>query len=135
MLDAARALLEAARAEAEQAAQVPAPAAELPTPELARRAVATGCVRYRMDTKTGLKDDCLFTYDLELPADFLPVAHDGEVAGFERWPVARVIARLREEPEAFKFNVPPVLVDFLLRHGLWTSGGVDARELARLLHG
>lgn len=85
---------------------------------LARRAVPTGSVSYRMETDAGLRDDTLFTYDLELPPGFEPVASDGEVAWFQRWPVERVVAKVRDEGEAFKFNVPPVLIDFFARHGL-----------------
>ena len=81
-------------------------------------AVPTGSVSYRMETEDGLRSDTLFTYDLELPADFEPVANDGEVAWFQRWPVERIMAKVRDEPEAFKFNVPLVLIDFFVRHGL-----------------
>ncbi len=86
--------------------------------DLAARAVPTGSVSYRLETIEGLRDDTLFTYDLELPSDFEPVPHDGEVAWFQHWPVERVMAKVRDEGAAFKFNVPLVLIDFFVRHGL-----------------
>jgi len=103
--------------------------------ELALQAVATGSVCYRLDAVGGVKNDRLFTYDLELPADFEPRAHDGEVAWFQRWPVERVLATVRAEPEAFKFNVPPVLVDFFDRHGLLRADEPGLVEIRRLLAG
>ena len=56
--------------------------------------------------------------DLELAEDFRPVNTDGEVAEFTRHPVADVLDRLRRDPDAFKFNVPAVIIDFCLRHGV-----------------
>ena len=64
----------------------------------------------------GLKPDVLFLYDLALPPEFEPRNTDGEIDGFELWPVARVLATVREG-FAFKFNVSLVLIDFGLRHG------------------
>jgi hypothetical protein len=65
-----------------------------------------------------------------LPADFRPVPADGEVESFELWPVARVLAAVRETDD-FKFNVPLVLIDFFLRHGL--VGGTEAAALRAAL--
>jgi hypothetical protein len=65
----------------------------------------------------GLRDDTLFLFDLELPADFVPQNTDGELTGFELWDIGAVMARVRETDD-FKFNVAPALIDFFLRHGL-----------------
>lgn len=92
--------------------------ASLP-PELAARARPVGAVTYRCDWPEGCKDDVLFCYDLELPEDFIPMNADGEVEYFELWPVEQVIAELRER-DTFKFNVGPVIIDFLIRRGLLT---------------
>ncbi len=92
--------------------------ANLP-PQIARRARPVGAVTYRCDWPGGCKDDVLFCYDLEVPADFTPVNTDGEVADFALWPVERVIAELRES-DSFKFNVGPVMIDFLIRRGFLT---------------
>jgi 8-oxo-dGTP pyrophosphatase MutT (NUDIX family) len=95
--------------EAAEEADVPA--------ALARTARPVGALTYVTEIEGGLRDDALFLYDLELPADFEPRNTDGELSGFELWPVDRLMAEVRDT-EAFKFNVAPVLIDFFLRHGL-----------------
>ncbi len=85
-------------------------------PELAERAVAVGAVTYRFASSRGLQTDTLFLYDLALPDDFTPQNTDGELTGFELWPIERIAARLAET-EDFKFNVALVLIDFMIRHG------------------
>ena len=47
-----------------------------------RRANPAGALRYRMELNDHLRDDTLFVYDLELPRDFEPKNHDGEIAEF-----------------------------------------------------
>ena len=47
-----------------------------------RRAVPVGAVSYRMETELGIRDDVLFVYDLEMPADFVPHNSDGEIVAF-----------------------------------------------------
>lgn len=88
--------------------------------ELARQAVAVGAVRYRCEKEQGLRNDIIFCYDLECPADFTPRPNDGEVEDFELWPVARVMDTVRNTRN-FKFNVPLVIIDFLIRHGHLTA--------------
>jgi 8-oxo-dGTP pyrophosphatase MutT (NUDIX family) len=85
--------------------------------EIAGRARPAGVVTYRLALPEGLRNDTLFVYDLELPPDVTPVNRDGEVERFELWPVAGVIEELHATNN-FKFNVPLVLIDFLIRHGL-----------------
>jgi hypothetical protein len=85
--------------------------------ELARRAIPVGAIAYCMEAPDGLKPDVQFCFDLELPADFVPRPADGEMEGFELWPVARAMATVRDTRE-FKFNCNLVLIDFFLRHGL-----------------
>jgi hypothetical protein len=89
------------------------------SPELAARAVPVGLVRYCFATDKGLKPDTLFCYDLEVPDDVIPTPNDDESEGFELWPVARVMRTLAETDD-FKFNVPLVILDFALRHGVLT---------------
>ncbi|MQX35422.1 NUDIX hydrolase [Roseospira navarrensis] len=86
---------------------------------MARRARPAGLVSYCLQTPAGLKPDTLFVYDLELPEDVIPENRDGEISGFMLWPMARVLETLRE-PGVFKFNVPHVILDFALRHGVLT---------------
>lgn len=85
-------------------------------PAVARRAVPVGTVTYRLEGPDGLRPDTLFLYDLELAEDEVPRNVDGEVEGFELWPLDRVAAAVRDTDD-FKFNVPLVIIDFLVRHG------------------
>lgn len=91
---------------------------------LASRAVPVGAVTYRMETEAGLKQDTLFLYDLELDADFVPRNTDGEVERFELWPLDRVAESVRTTKD-WKFNVPLVVIDFLVRHGWLTPEEPD----------
>lgn len=64
-------------------------------PALAARARPAGAISYVMEVPEGLKPDLLFVYGLEVPGDFEPRNTDGEVVGFELWPVEEVAARIR----------------------------------------
>jgi len=95
--------------------------------EMARAARPVGTLVYAMERPEGLRRDRVHMYDLELPADFAPHPEDGEAAGFELWPIARVMAAVRDTDE-FKFNVSLVLIDLFLRQGL-----IDSPKLAEEL--
>jgi len=86
---------------------------------LASRATAQGAIGYRMEWKTGARDDALYIYDLETPADFTPHPHDGEIVDFALMDAAEVLERI-DRTDDFKFNVNLVIIDFALRHGLIT---------------
>ena len=86
-------------------------------PALAAQAVHRRVISYAMDRAEGLRRDRLHCYDLLLPADFVPHPVDGEVAGFELWPIARVVDAVRDTDD-FKFNVNLVLIDLFERLGL-----------------
>lgn len=98
---------------------------------LARQARPTGRLRYAMDRPEGLRRDLLHCYEVELPASFTPTPRDGEVAGFTLWPLPRLAEALRDDAEAFKFNVVVVLAALLLRHGAF--GETDAARLRAAL--
>lgn len=83
---------------------------------LAERAVAVGSISYVMQDGRALKPDRLDLFDLELPESFVPRAVDGEVEGFELWPLARVVGSLAGDAP-WKPNCALVVLDFLLRHG------------------
>lgn len=105
---------------------------EAAVPEaLARAARRVGRIRYDMERREGLRRDLLHCYDLDLPEDFTPSPSDGEVAGFELWPVARAFEAV-VETEDFKFNVNLVLIDLFLRLGLVRDGAGAARLRAAL---
>jgi 8-oxo-dGTP pyrophosphatase MutT (NUDIX family) len=95
--------------EAEEEAAIPAP--------LAATAQRVGTITYALERFEGLRRDRLICYDLWLPEDFVPHPADGEVAGFELWPLERALAAARETDD-FKFNVTLVLIDLFLRCGM-----------------
>jgi hypothetical protein len=64
--------------------------------DLAATSHAVATISYCHQFEDGLKPDQQFCYDLELPADFEPRNTDGEVEGFELWPVRRVADVVRE---------------------------------------
>jgi hypothetical protein len=100
--------------------------------ELARRAEPAGALAYRMELNGHLRDDTLFVYDLELPRDFVPHNHDGEIASFELLPLHEV-ERILSQTEAFKFNVGLVVIDFMIRMGHLTPERADYCDLALAL--
>jgi 8-oxo-dGTP pyrophosphatase MutT (NUDIX family) len=95
--------------EAEEEAAMP--------PEVVARAVPTGALSYRMENRYGVRNDVLFLYDLELPAEFTPRNIDGEIVEFRLMDAPDVLERVRRTDD-FKFNVNLVLIDFALRHGI-----------------
>src|SRR5216683_1585814 len=106
--------------------------ASLPT-SLTKRSVPVGAVSYRMETELGIRDDVLFVYDLEMPADFAPKNRDGEIVQFELMPASVVLERVRTTDE-FKFNVNLVILDFALRHGLLRPDDPEYLDVVTGLH-
>jgi len=102
-------------------------------PELARQARPVGAITYTAVTEHGLRPDTQYCYDLLLPPDFEPRNTDGELEGFELWPIERVADTVRNTRE-FKFNCNLVIVDFLVRHGLIGPDHPDYLEIVRGLH-
>jgi len=96
--------------------------------DLATRAVPVGALTYRMATKAGMREDVLFVFDLDLPAEFVPRNTDGEIAEFYLLPASAVISRVRDSDD-FKFNVNLVIIDFALRHGLITPDEPDYLDI------
>ncbi len=92
--------------------------------ELAAQAKPVGAIAYWSQSGPQLKPDVMTCFDLELPADFTPRANDGEVEGFELWPVQRVFETVRGSTE-FKYNCNLVLIDFFIRHGLIAADDPD----------
>ncbi len=103
-------------------------------PAMASQAKPVGAVSYRVAVKEGLRRDVLFCYDLELPSGFVPQNTDGEVEEFLLMEIPEILERLRYSQD-FKFNVPLVLADFLIRHGKLTPDEeVDYLAIVRNLH-
>ena len=106
--------------------------AAIPAP-LVARARPAGAVSYLMETEIGIRDDVLFVYDLELPADFAPKNSDGEIVHFELMPADAVVERVRATDD-FKFNVNLVILDFAMRHGLIAVDDPEYLDVATGLH-
>ena len=100
---------------------------------LAARALPVGVLTYCRETRTGLKPDTLYCYDLEVPEDFTPRNTDGEVSGFMLLPVEEVL-RLVRDSDDFKLNCNLVLIDFFIRHGILDPESTDYLDLAQGLH-
>jgi 8-oxo-dGTP pyrophosphatase MutT (NUDIX family) len=111
--------------ESEEEASIPA--------RLIKHAVPAGAVSYRMETRLGIRDDVLFVYDLEMPADFIPKNRDGEIVQFELMPAREVLDRVRTTSD-FKFNVNLVILDFAVRHGLLRPDDPEYLDVATGLH-
>jgi len=102
-------------------------------PELIGRAIAAGALTYRMESKTGIRDDVMFVYDLEVPPDFEPRNDDGEIDGFELTPLDDILERIRTGTD-FKFNVNLVILDFAVRHGVLRPEDPEYLDVANGLH-
>jgi isopentenyldiphosphate isomerase len=87
---------------------------------LAARARAAGAISYAFNSSSGLRNDVMFCYDLEMPAEVTPRSADGEVSGFELMPIADVLGLIRDT-DRFKLNVNLVILDFAIRHGVLTA--------------
>jgi len=111
--------------ECQEEASVPA--------SLACQAKPVGVLTYCTETPVGLKPDTLYCYDLELPADFIPLNADGEVAEFTLLPVDEVL-QLVSGSEAFKPNCNLVLIDFFVRHGIINPESANYIHLVQGLH-
>ncbi len=111
--------------EAEEEASIPAGLSQSATP--------AGAVSYRMENRLGIRDDVLFVYDLETPADFVPNCNDGEITEFTLMPAALVLERVRDTRD-FKFNVNLVILDFAVRHGLLRPDDAEYLEIVTGLH-
>lgn len=104
---------------------------EADVPEaIARKAKPVATVRYNMEVPEGLRQDTMFCYDLELPADFTPRNTDGEVAEFLLLPAEDVKVIVRDTLD-FKFNCNLVIMDFLIRHKLLSDAEVDIAAIRK----
>ena len=95
---------------------------------LAQQARPAGYVSFLTETVEGIDNGTIFSYDLALPENFIPVTADGEVEWFELWPVARVIERLAGSDD-FVFDSALIVIDFLMRHGFIAPDDPDYVEI------
>lgn len=99
-------------------------------PDLAATALPTGAITYCAESDIGLKPDIMFCWDLELPADFMPLNADGEIAEFRLLPAAEVM-EIVDTTFDFKFNCNLVIVDFCIRHGILPPEHPDYEKILR----
>lgn len=90
----------------------------------------------------GLKRDVLFCFYLELPPDFEPAPVDGEMEIFEKVSTESLVEMfavpiLQENgsDNLWKPNVGAVLIDFLVRHGMFDADDPYFFELIDVLRG
>ncbi len=68
------------------------------------------------ESPRGVFPNTEFVFDLELPEDFVPGSNDGEVDEFVLVPIADVADIVCSDK--FKTTSCPMVVDFLIRHGV-----------------
>ncbi len=95
---------------------------------LAAHARPAGLCSFLTENRYGIDIGILYSFDLELPADFVPHSEDGEVSSFELWPMARVVDCLANGTE-FVFDSALVAIDFLVRHGFVAPDDPDYLEI------
>lgn len=100
---------------------------------LAARAVPASMVSYTMEVPAGLRRHAFWSYDLQVPDDFVPEPVDGEVHEFMLKPVGEV-ARTVETSDEFKYNCNLVIIDWLVRTGRLDPEHPDYHALSIGLH-
>lgn len=94
-------------------------AEEASIPEhIVKNLVSAGCVSFLFESERGIFPNTEFVFDLELPPDFVPTNSDGEVQSFELLPADECLEKVFS-PD-FKTTSCPVVIDFLIRHGVIT---------------
>ncbi|XP_035795728.1 uncharacterized protein YJR142W-like isoform X2 [Anopheles albimanus] len=100
---------------------------------LLKNLVSAGCVSFFFESERGIFPNTEFVYDLELPEDFVPDNSDGEVQNFQLLPVHECLERVFK-PD-FKTTSCPVVLDFLIRHGIITpENEINFTQVIELLH-
>lgn len=89
-------------------------------------------LRLQRDIPEGLQHEWLYSFDLEVPAGWVPQNQDGEVAAFTLMPVdeAMTLALGHGAGPAMTVDAALVTLDFGVRHRLLADA-----DLARALHG
>ncbi|KAK0645622.1 NUDIX hydrolase domain-like protein [Cercophora newfieldiana] len=114
--------------------------ASLPENVVRTRATETGTVTYIYitDERSGgdagyIYPECQWVYDLELPDDIVPEPKDGEVESFSLRTVEEIQEQLAQG--LWKPNCAVVMLDFFLRHGIYTpENEPDFEELQARAH-
>jgi 8-oxo-dGTP pyrophosphatase MutT (NUDIX family) len=93
--------------------------ATIPMELLKNNLKPVGTVSYFFNNDRGLSPNTEFVFDLELPLNFKPSNSDGEVDEFNLV-TAEEALRIACGPD-FKTTSCPVIIDFMIRHGLITE--------------
>ncbi|XP_049780494.1 uncharacterized protein LOC126178436 isoform X5 [Schistocerca cancellata] len=118
-------IMETAIKEAAEEASIPL--------ELMKNLRPAGSVSFFFESERGLFPNTEFVFDLELPLDFVPFNSDGEVQCFQLLPAMDVLEKVFS-PD-FKTTSCPVIVDFLIRHGLVSiENEPNLPQVVELLH-
>ncbi|XP_055641301.1 uncharacterized protein LOC129778435 [Toxorhynchites rutilus septentrionalis] len=116
----------------ETAVKEAAEEASIPS-HLIKNLVSAGCVSFFFESERGLFPNTEFVFDLELPEDFRPENSDGEVQNFQLLPVKECLERVFA-PD-FKTTSCPVVLDFMIRHGIITpENEPNFTQIVELLH-
>lgn len=102
-------------------------------PELSQQAQAVGMGSYYHEVENGIRADMMFFYDLWLPPEFMPHNTDGEVAAFFCYPLAEIIAMLRQDAHNIKYNSALAIIDCAIRHNLITPDEPHYQSICHLL--
>jgi 8-oxo-dGTP pyrophosphatase MutT (NUDIX family) len=100
-------------------------------PDLLQRAVPGRIWRLEREVPEGWQLEELHVHDLALPAGVVPLNQDGEVARFDRLPVAEALALARGSRMTVDASL--ATLDFALRHGLLGDAAPALSDSARRL--
>uniref|UniRef100_A0A2P2I1I7 Nudix hydrolase 20, chloroplastic-like n=1 Tax=Hirondellea gigas TaxID=1518452 RepID=A0A2P2I1I7_9CRUS len=101
--------------------------------QLVDRAQSAGTVSFFAETERGLHANTEYVFEIELPPSFEPQNSDGEVQGFVFVEVKDIMDYLLDSN--YKLTSTPILIDFLIRHGVVSSYNVpDLPEMTEMLH-
>ncbi|XP_055541525.1 uncharacterized protein LOC129727579 [Wyeomyia smithii] len=102
-------------------------------PNLIKNLVSAGCVSFFFESERGIFPNTEFVFDLELPEDFEPDNSDGEVQNFRLLPAKECLEQVFA-PD-FKTTSCPVIIDFMIRHGIITpENESNFTQIVELLH-
>lgn len=85
--------------------------------DLAQRLKPATKINYIAEYHQAIRNECIFAFDLPLPADFIPQINDGEVEAFYQMTPIEIERALRAKDQ-FKPNSGLVTLEFLIRHQL-----------------
>lgn len=112
--------------ECDEEAAIPAP--------LARRATYESTIDFKARREDGVHHGHYLNYDLELPTDFAPANHDGEVDEFLKLTDEDVLSILTTSTE-IAFDSALVLIDFMIRRGVIDEAHPEFEDLQKVLYG